>query len=148
MRFFQIFGDYINSQENRQLLAASRLLSVELCKDKNRISASVEFFNLVQSELLEKISREIAFNLGLGECVISPTFPPECFSQEYYPSLVFELKRNIAAANGFFSDSTCAFSGDIMKISLTHGGKDILLSTGCDKYIEKPCMTGLALKLK
>lgn len=146
--FFQIFGDYINSQENRQLLAASRLLSVELCKDKNRISASAEFFNLVQSELLEKISREIAFNLGLGECVISPTFPPECFSQEYYPSLVFELKRNIAAANGFFSDSTCALSGDTMKISLTHGGKDILLSTGCDKYIEKTVHDRFGIKIK
>lgn len=146
--FFQIFGDYINSQENRQLLAASRLLSVELCKDKNRISASVQFFNLVQSELLEKISREIAFNLGLGECVITPAFPPESFSQEYYPSLVFELKRNIAAANGFFSDSSCTLSEGVMKISLTHGGKDILLSTGCDKYIEKTVHDRFGIKIK
>ena len=146
--FFQIFGDYINSQENRQLLAASRLLSVELCKDKNRISASVDFFNLVQSELLDKISREIAFNLGLGECVILPSFPSECFSKDYYPSLVFELKRNIAAANGFFSDSSCDFSGDTMKISLTHGGKDILLSTGCDKYIEKTVQDRFGIKIK
>lgn len=146
--FFQIFGDYINSQENRQLLAASRLLSVELYRDKNKIYISAEFFNLVQSELLDKISREIAFNLRLGECVIAPTFSAECFSQEYYPSLVFELKRNIAAANGFFSDSSCTISGDTMKISLTHGGKDILLSTGCDKYIEKTVHDRFGIKIK
>lgn len=54
--FFQIFGDYVNSQENRQMLANSRLLSVELYKEENTMNIKSEFFSLVESETLEKIS--------------------------------------------------------------------------------------------
>lgn len=133
--FLEVFGEYINGYYDE--LRSSRIISVELYKEKKKIAVSAEFSVLVSAQIFEEVSVQIYRALGLQSCEIEPKFESSLFSSDYFPSVVYEVKKHIPASNGFLSDSSCTVRGDVLKIKLTHGGKEILINAGCDSFIER-----------
>lgn len=134
--FESIFGEYINAGKINDTLADSAVERVTVNKENGIITIYITLEAFVESEYLINTANAVAAALGLSQGVIEPKFT--CgFSAEYYSEIAYEAKRNIAAANGFFNNSTAELDGDTLKITLTHGGRDIILNAKCDQFIKK-----------
>lgn len=104
---------------------------------QNRIMYIDAFFSaLVKREDIFAAERQIAESpLMLSSCFLRPKYDSSLFTADYYPELVAELKRQIATLNGTLKGSTVRVEGDKFIITLSHGGKDVLLSQKIDQAI-------------
>ncbi|MCR4925624.1 MAG: PolC-type DNA polymerase III [Clostridiales bacterium] len=134
--FEKIFGDYIDIDKILPSVADGSVDGVKINKEKSKIVIEMTLESLVESEYLRGLSNGVATALGLAEGDILPKFTCD-FSTDYYESIIYEVKRYIAAANGFFNNSTAEFKDGTLKITLTHGGADILEYSKCDDFIER-----------
>lgn len=90
---------------------------------------------LVAHSVLCEAEADIGKGLGAAAVQIAPSFPGEALCPEVLDSVVFYLKRKNAAVNGTFEGAAMAVDGETVTITLTHGGLNILESTGCDKAL-------------
>lgn len=85
---------------------------------------------LVAHSVLREAETDIAKALDAA-VQIAPRFPGEALCPEALDSVVFYLKRKNAAVNGTFEGAAMEVDGETVTITLTHGGLNILESTGC-----------------
>ena len=133
--FSSLFGELFEDSTLAAVFAGCEVENIRIFKEKRLMELDLVFGRLVTDSTLEKAQKTIGEKLMLDAAVIYPKMPPESFSPEFYASLVARTNKAVAASNGFFKGSTCVFDGKTLKISLTHGGADILRSCGCDTFM-------------
>ena len=133
--FSSLFGELFEDSTLAAVFAGCEVENIRIFKEKRLMELDLVFGRLVTDSTLEKAQKTICEKLMLDAAVIYPKMPPESFSPEFYTSLVARTNKAVAASNGFFKGSTCDFDSKTLKISLTHGGADILRSCGCDTFM-------------
>ena len=82
---------------------------------------------------LEKRLEESA--LQVHRVRLLPRFSSCPFVPEYFPELVRELRRRDATINGSLKDAAVSVSGNLLMVSLSHGGAEILKARKVDRAI-------------
>lgn len=130
-KFLEVFSMCAEALKDFEpVLSNAEVLSIAVEKDKKDLTAQVSFDRLVSERSLKQIEQKItAYLMGTAGFHIAPKFSGDLLSEKYAPELETLLKRNIAVTNGFLEGATWAFTEESVTVTLTHGGRDILLST-------------------
>lgn len=133
--FAEVFGGYIAKKESRELLACGEVVKIKYREKNKSMEIQTAFPCFVAHSVLCEAEADIGKGLGAAAVQIAPSFPGEALRPEVLDSVVFYLKRKNAAVNGTFEGAAMAVDGETVTITLTHGGLNILESTGCDKAL-------------
>lgn len=137
------FGDFFNSYIDMAGLppqvCSGEISSLQIDSANRTLSAQVEFSSLVESHVLHSLEERISGceQLRLKKAYVRPKFPKDCFSPDYYPSLVLELKRREASINGSLKDSSARIENGALVVTLSHGGGELLLSRHVDRLLSQ-----------
>lgn len=129
--FQNVFGQYIQSGPVLAGCASAVVEHLSVDKESATLLAELAFQDFVEFDLLVQAETAISQALPL-KTVIRPKFPPESLCDHCFPTLVSLLRRENAAVNGTFDGAQCHLEGERMRITLTHGGLDILKTTRTD----------------
>ena len=136
VRFAQVFGQYIQNGPVLAECAAAEVNRLTVDQNNGCLRAEVAFPAFVAIDRLEQAERAIAQALSLNAS-IQPSFPPETLGDDCFPTLIALLRRQSAAVNGTFDGAQCHLEGETMRITLTHGGVDVLAATGTDAALTR-----------
>ena len=120
-------------------IAGGEVKTMQIDSANRTLTVKIGFSALVERSILYRLEERIAAckQLRLSRAEVHPEFPKECFSLDYYPSLVTELKRREASVNGTLKDSSPRVENGALVISLRHGGGDVLLSQHADRVLSQ-----------
>ncbi len=134
--FFSLFGELLSDGSLKEAFSRANVINMKINKEKRLMEFDVSADCLVKGSFVEKAESIIEKSLNLTKATINMHMPSECFSSEYFGTLVAEVNRSIAASNGFFKGSSASFDGKALKINLTHGGFEVLKTCGADTFIQ------------
>jgi DNA polymerase III subunit alpha, Gram-positive type len=131
------------------LISSGEVRKIQIDSENRVLSVKIRFSSPVERETLYKLENQVAAckQLRLSRAVISPEYPAECFSLDYYPNLVLELKRREASINGTLKDSSPRLENGALVISLHHGGGEFLLSKHADHILSNLIYDEFGIKL-
>ena len=99
--FLSLFGGIFQDEKLKEIISRFELKNMNILKAKNLMTLEVFSPFLVKGSDSDKIEAEIAKALNLWEVKLNVKMPSECFSEEYFPVLVKDVKAKIAASNGY-----------------------------------------------
>ena len=135
--FTSLFGELAENEKAAELFAESSVGNIRIYKESRKMELELLFSALVSHREISYAEEELKRKLSLESVVIIPKMPPELFSEGYFSSLVYAVNSSIAASNGFFTGAAASFDGTTLRVTLTHGGKNILESCGCGSFMER-----------
>ena len=137
--FGEFFRPYINIAGLPPAVCGGRIASLKIDAKNRMMAARVQFPSLVERRVLYNVEKSIVScqTLRLSKAVVDPVFPQECFSLDYFPSLVLELKRREACVNGSLKDASARMEGGKLVVTLAHGGGEILMSRHVDRLLSQ-----------
>ena len=81
---------------------------------------------LVPSEDIFAFERSVQEALSIERVRLHCRYPTELFGMDCYEEMIKLLKRDVSVVNGFLDGAQVSLTGDTLKITLSHGGRDIL----------------------
>ena len=134
MEFGVVFGRYITDATKWQNVKISEL---KIEQQTRTMSFALYSDSFIGYDDMTKLEHQLAQALQLNVVHVAPHFPANQLTEAVFPTLVAYLRRRCVAVNGTFDGSVCRIEGDAMNISLSHGGKDLLETTGTVKELER-----------
>ncbi len=135
--FGALFGAFLPAGALSSALADGIVENMELDHTAHRMEVTVRFPVPVEAALLFDAEHKLAQALGIAGVALCPVYPPEALTVETCPELILHLKRLNVAVNGTFEDASYAIEGDTLRVSFTHGGVNILHTTGADRQLQQ-----------
>ena len=135
--FGALFGPYLPSESLSQAMMDGVVENMDMHHATRRIVVDVYFSAYVTASELRAVEQKLLAPLQLQSAVIRPHYAAELFTVERCAELVERLKADNVAVNGTFDDAVYAIDGDTLKISLSHGGLNILEATGADHQLQQ-----------
>lgn len=150
MNTLNIFKDYLGDTfELSKAMLDGEIIKIDIDKDKRTVNATVRFDDIIGKDELFKAESVIADSeLKLNSFVISPQYPKEKFSVEYYGDIIKELQRRIPSLNGSLSGSVMTYKDNTVTIELMHGGKSVLTALGFERELQSIIMSEFSLSVK
>ncbi len=118
-------------------VADGRVLKIVHTESRNTLMMNLELDELVPASELLKLGEQLTAALGGTEVSVFPKYHSSLFTSDYLIEVIELLKVKVAAINGYLNDCSISDDGDTYEISLSSGGKEMLLNMGVDKKIEK-----------
>jgi DNA polymerase-3 subunit alpha (Gram-positive type) len=137
--FGDFFEPYIELAGFPPQICKGEITSLQIDSESRSLTSWVKFSVPVEGRVLSSLEERICAceKLQLKRASIRPEYSGECFSTEYYPSLVRELKRREASVNGFLKDSSARMDDGTLVVTLRHGGGELLLSRHVDRLMSE-----------
>ncbi len=136
--FKDVFADFLDFSKLPQPLESAELLKIRYEKKVGRIVIYLKLNNLVDRQAIFNVEDSIrASALSPYSVAVKPYFGKELFTTDYYPHLVTQLKRDTPSFNGSLNGSKATLNGNVLTVTLSHGGKNILQAKGFDKALAK-----------
>ena len=137
--FGDFFSSYIDMTGLPPQIGSGEVKTMQIDSANRTLTVQIGLSSLVERAALYRLEERITACklLRLRRTDIHPKFPQECFSLDYYPSLVMELKRREASINGTLKDSSPRIENGALVISLRHGGGELLLSQHADRLLSQ-----------
>ncbi|MEE0264824.1 MAG: PHP domain-containing protein, partial [Acutalibacteraceae bacterium] len=136
--FKDLFADFLDFEALPLPLKEAELIKIRYEKKIGRIVIYLKLNNLVDRQALFSVEDLIkSSTLSPYSVAIKPSFKSEHFTVDYYPQLVMQLKKDTPSFNGSLNDSKVTINGDVLTVTLSHGGKNILHAKGFDKALAK-----------
>lgn len=137
--FGDFFGAYIDVSQLPPAMRGGTVSSLQIDTKQRVLTAEVAFPSLVERRALYDVEKRFSAckALMLAKASIRPRYLPDQFSLAYYPNLILELKRREACVNGTLTDSAVRQEDGKLIVTLTHGGKDLLLSRKIDRLLSR-----------
>ncbi len=120
-----------------QSVADGRVLKIVYTESKNTLMMNVELDELVSASELIVLGEQLSGALDGTEVSVFPKYHSSLFTADYLIEIIALLKSKFAAVNGYLDGCEITDDGSTYEISLTSGGRDILLGMEIDKKIEK-----------
>ena len=133
--FGALFGPLI-SAALPDAIAQGMVENMSIDHTTRRMEATVRFDTTVVADTLFDLEQNLAQNLGVNGVTLCPVFPSECFTESACPGLIAYLKKENVAVNGTFEDAAYSIDGGVLRVSLSHGGVNILTATGADRQLQ------------
>ena len=135
--FGALFGPYLPSEPSLQVLYGGIVESMDMDHSTRCMEVSVRFDAPMPFEALQGAECGLVQALRISGVAIHPVYPPEAFSAEACPALIAYLKKENVAVNGTFEDARFVLEGEELQVYLTHGGVNILQTTGADRQLQQ-----------
>lgn len=132
----ELFSAYITLDGLGAELCEATVETLSVNRDTRTLEGTLSLSSLVPRDslfLLEKRLEESA--LQVHRVRLLPRFSSCPFVPEYFPELVKELRRRDATINGSLKDAAVSVSGNLLMVSLSHGGAEILKARKVDRAI-------------
>ena len=131
-----LFSEYVGAFELPETIANGAIEKVELGLDAREMEITARFSQPVAPEALSAFEKQLAAGpLRLSKAKILPRYPLDSFSAQSFESVAAELRRRDASINGSLRDASVEIRGNTLRISLAHGGLDILKARRADASI-------------
>ncbi len=124
------------SEKLKQLLEDGEVTKISLDEDSLTLSITAKFNKYIAYEGITEAQHEIKEALSINKVCLDCVYPETELSENCIPELIFALKDNVAAANGFLVDSAFAFGEEEISIRVRDGA-DILNGAGADEFLRK-----------
>lgn len=144
--FTEIFGTYLNPPGTTCL--EGTVLSLRIDEQNRELVIETAFPVLVERPVLSALKEQLREALNVRRVTVQPRYAKELFQTEYFPELAQELRRRGAILNGSLKDAAACSEDDTFTITLSHGGRDMLLSYGFNKAASRLIQEEFGLTLK
>ncbi len=118
-----------------QAILDAQVLNFKIYASEKRASVTLLCDQVVLLRQLRETQNLLCKTLRVSDFLILPKFAPNLFSKEYFSEIVEWLKHEEVPVNGFFEGATADLNGNVLTITLSHGGSEILQSVKCDMRI-------------
>ena len=135
--FGVLFGPYLPADSLSGALSNGVVESMDMNHSTRCMEVSVRFEAPVESDALQRVENHLVMALRINGVTIHPHYPTDVFSAEVCPLLIPFLKRENVAVNGTFEDARFVLEGEELQVYLTHGGVNILQTTGADRQLQQ-----------
>ena len=133
--FEKVFGQMIADEALRTALADATVEDIDLHRGAGWMAVKLRAERFLTIEQLGAVERSISMALALSAVELWPAYPPQTLGANCFPTLVEMLRRRSTAVNGTFKEAECRLEGDVMTITLRHGGLNILRATKTDRML-------------
>lgn len=130
--FEAVFGPFLHKDTCPAPLAAAVVEELSIEQERSRLSAVLRFDSFVGYEALFAAEQAVAASLPLRNVRLYPRYPADTLDASCMPTLVELLRRGNTAVNGTFSGAAYRLEDDVLTVTLSHGGRDLLQATGTD----------------
>lgn len=143
----ELFNNYIDFK-NIEFLKNATVDSLTVDSFNRKMSMVLSFSCVVKRNILSDLEKRILDSkLNLKNVLIIPKFPKETFDETYYNEILEYISQKNPIIYEIIKGSEAKIYDNILKIYLTHGGYDLLISKKCDKIIQKIIMDEFDLHL-
>ncbi|HPU58958.1 MAG TPA: hypothetical protein PLG48_05560, partial [Candidatus Avimonas sp.] len=133
-RFREVFGQYVDLNLIPDSCINAGVQSIEINQSRRAVTIRLAFSVFVDFGVIQAAERVISDSLKIN-AAIEPSYPPHTLKDGCFPTIMEFLKRRVAAINGTFDGAGCRIENDLMTITLTHGGLNIIKATKTDKIL-------------
>lgn len=144
--FAEVFGTYLNPPGTT--CPEGTVLSLRIDEQNRELAIETAFPVLVERPVLFALEEQLREALNVRRVTVQPRYAKELFQTEYFPELAQELRRRDASLNGSLKGAAARLEADTLIITLSHGGRDMLLSRGFDKAASRLIQEEFGLTLK
>ena len=145
--FAQLFGVHINL-DSLPALGKAKIQHVALDKSSGVMRIQIALSQLLTAAQLRQVSGALEKKLGLEKCEIEPHYPPELFSPDYFPELIYALRAAGVPVNGFLEDATAWLDDGVLRIGLKNGGLELLREKDLSGTIQRILLDRFSLSLQ
>ena len=135
--FGALFGPYLSPECMSASLSSGLVEHMSVEHAIRRMKVVVRFSEPISTEALALAEQGLAQALRLECVVLCPVFAPTCFTEAVCPELIAYLSRENKAAGGLFEDAVYELTEDVLRIVLSHGGVNMLKTTGADRQLQE-----------
>ena len=135
--FGALFGPYLPSEHLPQALCDGIVDSMDMDHSTRCMEVTVRFPETVSPQSVQQAEWDLAQTLRISAVTIHPLYRPDLFSAEACAALIPYLKKENVAVNGTFEDARFVLEGEELQVYLTHGGVNILQTTGAEKQLQQ-----------
>ncbi|MBO5306296.1 MAG: PHP domain-containing protein, partial [Clostridia bacterium] len=132
-------------------LVSATGIAVRADKEKRFLEIKCRFPHLVEKEMLYEAEQKMAEIYHMNSVRILPSYPSECFDEEYISQVLLETERIGLVAKGFFSryEAKCEGKKITITIPFGEGGVHLLYDAKTPHVIERILMSefGLAFQV-
>ena len=135
--FGALFGPYLPSEHPAQSLFDGVVESMDMDHSTRCMEVTVRFARLVSADVIQQVECALAQSLRISAVAIHPLYHSDLFTAEACASLIPYLKKENVAVNGTFEDARFVLNEDILEVYLSHGGLNILQTTGAERQLQQ-----------
>lgn len=119
------------------VIADAEVMNFKIYTSEKRAVVTLLCGDTVSVRELRETQSLLCKTLRISDFSILPKFAPNLFSKEYFGEIVEWLKYEEVPVNGFFEGATAELNGNILTVTLSHGGCEILKSVNCANHISQ-----------
>ncbi len=119
------------------VIGAGELLSLEIDKERAEVEAKVKFDRLIKRRDILSFQQKIQEKMSLKAFRLFPNYPPNLLCDAYFSELLEQLKEIAPMVNGYFDRASATFADGVCRITLQHGGMELLKTAQVDHAITK-----------
>lgn len=131
--FEELFSQF--EVEMPAALAGGKILKIITGRDNSDLCIVAAFERYVKYDEIEQFCAFMKKALGAQIFEIKCKYTPDMLSAEYFTEIFRFFKDRFPLVNGFFNGAQAEIDEDNVKISLKHGGYDLLKKNGAAKKL-------------
>ncbi len=101
--------------------------------ENRSVSFAVSFSKYVRKAIVDKTIAALKTGLQIDNCEVKISYAPELFCEDACRDIVECVRLSSAAINGYLNDADYSLQSDLLKITLKHGGLDIITECGFEQ---------------
>ncbi|MBP3389012.1 MAG: hypothetical protein J6K98_03965, partial [Clostridia bacterium] len=136
MTFRHVFGEYIADPGLMARIGEGEVSGLQVDTSSRTVQLTLHFAHFVPVEEITQAEVLLCQALAVAHVHIHPRYPAEALTAEVFPSLVTSWRRRSVAVNGNLDGAACRIEDNQLVITLTHGGSEVLESTGAVRELE------------
>lgn len=144
--FAQIFSQF--EYDFTSALANAKILKITSSDNNHVLNVTASFDELVRYDDVEQFCTYMKSKLGSRHFSIDCRFTPDMLTAEYFTEIFRFFKDKFPLVNGFFNGAEASIDGDIVTITLKHGGYDLLKRNGASNALSTLVNEMFSRKLK
>lgn len=119
-------------------LCNAKLLYMDVNREDGELLITLTPDLLLPKKELLSAQEKMKETLKLNRVKIMTKYKPDMLTNNYFPEIVEALKGTVPMINGYFTNATSELCDDnTLKISLSHGGAELMEKSGVDKEMTK-----------
>ncbi|MDP4153331.1 MAG: PolC-type DNA polymerase III [Bacillota bacterium] len=136
-KFFELFNLYKPANEKSRILNTALICDMQISDDGRSVKLDVQFTDIIHKTTLLEVVSELKDLYGFETLTINAKYPKELFSADYFSDMTEYCRESEPLCNGFFAGADVQYENETFKITLHHGGCEILKLKGADRLMER-----------
>ena len=135
--FKEVFGAYLPDADQAGAIGEAVVTALTVRRNTREMEITLRFPAFVAPVELARAEKALSAAFSLSRTAILPQYPAETLTPEALTALVPVWRQRAAAVNGNLEGAAFTVEDTTVTVSLTHGGREVLESTGSDRVLEE-----------